>query len=106
MLDDGIAGQEAGEDGLLDASNESNNNAPSTSTEEAKKPIPEEVKKEEEGASNAPMKNPYEKDSPTEAILDAPSSSKESGEVESTKVAAGAQDEENKSPIEAQNESS
>ena len=39
MLDDGIAGQEAGEDGLLDAANDSNNNAPSTATEEAKKPI-------------------------------------------------------------------
>ena len=48
------------------------------------------------------MKNPYEKDSPTEAILDA---SKESGEEESSRVAAAAQDEEKKSPTEVENES-
>lgn len=103
MLEDGIAGQEAGEDGLLDAATDSsNNNVSSSAIEEAKKPIPEEVKKDEEGASNAPMKNPYEKDLPTEAILDA---SKESGEEESSGVAAAAQDEEKKSPAEVENES-
>ena len=58
------------------------------------------MKKEEEGSSKAAMKNPYEKDSPSEAILDAPSSSKENGEEESTVVAAAAQDEEKKSPTE------
>ena len=106
MLDDGIAGQEAGEDGLLDAADNGNSDAPSTANEEAKKAIPDEVKKEEEGASNASMKNPYEKDSPSEAILDASSPTKASGEEESTVVSAEAQEEEKKSPTEVENESS
>ena len=56
------------------------------------------MKKDQEGASNASMKNPYEKELTTEAILNAPSTTKESGEQESTAVSAAAQEEEKKSP--------